>query len=164
MFLVKKVGFGALYFLIGHIINSLFETIVSFYGMGYTVGGVIIVSATICWVSRTLRIEFLKKNHKGDDSPEKSIFNGDLKGKLGYIVKTKDFKLEFVLNFIAAFIAIMIPVMRFCFAIGGATVFATAAPAVMIILWTLLMPIYMTILNAFTWLSAYNRVYKRREF
>ena len=164
MFLVKKVGFGALYFLIGHIINSLYETIVSYYGMGYTLGGILIVSATLCAVSRVLRIEFLKKNHKGDESDEKKIFNGELKDKLEYIVKTKDFKLEFWLNFIAAFIAIMIPVMRASLALGGATVFATASPLVTIILWTLLMPIYMTILNAFTWLMAYNRVYKRREY
>jgi len=167
MFLLKKVGMAVIYYVIGYIINTNANYIFASGGIlsnAITLPSIIITTVVLCAISRYLRIGSLKKNHKGDDSPEKAIFNGDAKGKILYIVKTHDFRLEAVLSGIVALISIGSTLINTAFQIGFPAIFANSANVVLLVCWILLMPIYISAFNLFTWYMAYNRVYKRREY
>jgi hypothetical protein len=163
----KKIGMTVVYYIIGFIIDANVNYLFAPGGMsyvGYTIPSIILVSFLLVIISRTLRAERLKKNHKGDDSPEKAIFNGELKGKLQYIVKSKEFKLEFIISIVIGVITIMSPIMTMSFAYGLRAVFAIPSTTVILVLWILLAPFYISALNLCSWLQAYNKAYKRKEF
>lgn len=167
MFLLKKVGMAIVYYILADIINTNANYIFAAGGIlsnAITIPGIIICSVVLCAVSRYLRIGKLKKNHKGDDSPEKAIFNGEIKEKLLYILKTDDFKLEAVLAFISAVWYIVSVLISTAFQIGFPAIFSNGANIALLVLWILLAPVYISAVNLFTWLMAYNRVYKRREY
>lgn len=163
----KKIGMAVVYYIIGFIINANTNYIFAPGGMsyvGYTVPSIILVSVVLVAVSRYLRIGRLKKNHKGDASDEKTVFNGELKGKLNYIVKSKEFKLEFIISAVVAVITIMSPLLQTSYAYGLQAVFSNSANVVLLVVWVLVMPFYISALNLWSWVMAYNRVYKRKEF
>lgn len=167
MFLLKKVGMAVIYYIIGYVINTNANYIFASGGIlsnAITIPSIIIVSVVLCAVSRYLRIGRLKKNHKGDDSDEKAIFNGEVKGKLLYILKTEDFKLEAVLSVIVGIVSIGSPLLKTGYAVGLPTLFANPANVVLLICWILLMPVLISAVNLLSWYMAYNRVYKKREF
>ncbi len=167
MFLIKKVGMAIVYYILGYIINTNANYIFASGGIlsnAVTIPSIIINTVVLCAISRYLRIGKLKKNHKGDDSPEKAIFNGETKGKLTYIVKTHDFKLEAILSFILAVWAIMSTLFAAAFQVGFPAIFSNPANIALLIGWIIIVPVYISAINLFTWLMAYNRVYKRREF
>lgn len=160
----KKIAMAAIYCLIGHVINSLIETLLGYNGVGYTILSVLIVGAALCASSRHMRVGKLKANHKGDASTEKTVFNSTLKDKIKFILGTPDFKVEAVLFVIISFLLFLIPNFTFLVTLGVKSVFSNSTNLIYFILWMLLMPIYMAILDVVAWISAYNRCYKRREF
>ncbi len=160
----KKILMTAIYCLIGHIINSLLNTIGAYNGNGYTIWSVLIIGAVLCASSRHIRVGKLKSIHKGDGSQEKAVFNSDLKAKIKFILKSADFKAEAVIFVIVSFILILIPYLQSSFAYGFDAVFANGSNVIYLIGWMILMPLYMALLDVIAWISAYNRCYKRREF
>lgn len=167
MFLVKKVGMAIVYYILAQFINTNANYIFASGGIlsnAITIPSIIITTVILCAISRYLRIGKLKKNHKGDDSPEKAIFNGETKGKLLYIIKTHDFRLEAILTTIAAIWAILSILFSAAFQVGFPTIFSNSANVALLIGWIIIVPIYVSAVNIFCWLMAYNRVYKRREF
>ncbi len=167
MFLIKKVGMAIVYYILGYIINTNANYIFASGGIlsnAVTIPSIIINTVVLCAISRYLRIGKLKKNHKGDDSDEKAIFNGETKGKLTYIVKTHDFRLEAILSVIVAVFSIGSILLNTALAVGFPAIFSNSANIVLLVAWVIFMPVYISAVNLFTWLMAYNRVYKRREF
>lgn len=160
----KKILMTAIYCLIGHIINSLLDTLFGYNGNGYTIWSVLIVGAVICASSRHIRVGKLKSEHKGDGSTEKAVFNSNVKSKIRFIIGTPDFKAEMVIFVILSFVLILIPYLGTSFAYGFDAVFSNSTNIIYLIAWMILMPLYMAALDVFAWLSAYNRCYKRREF
>ena len=158
---------AVVYYIIGYIINANTNYIFAPGGMsyvGYTIPSIIIISVVLVAISRYLRIGRLKKNHKGDESEEKRIFNSALKDKLTFIVKGKEFKLEFIISVVIGIITIASPIMQAAFAYGFPALFANSANIILLVLWILLMPFYISALNLWSWLMAYNKTYKRKEF
>ena len=168
MFLVRKVGMAVIYYILAYIINTNTNYIFASGGIlsnTITLPSIILCTVVLFSISRYLRIGKLKKNHKGDDSPEKALFNStETKQKLLYIAKTSDFKLEAVLSALAAIWAIMSILFSTALQVGFPAIFANSANIVLIIGWIIIVPIYASAVNLFCWLAAYNRVYKRREF
>lgn len=164
MFFIKKVGFGVLFYLIGYIIEGMVSGLLGYTGNGYHYLSLTVVSVVLFFVARTLRTAKLKKNHKGDDSPEKAIFNSDLKSKLLYVIKTDDFKLESALSFLVAPIMIFGPLLSLSFTYGLQSVFTEGKPYFLILVWMIIIPCFIAVLNAIAWVMAYNGAYKRKEF
>lgn len=164
--LLKKIGMCAIYFLIGRIVYWL-TGVIGFGnnngGNGYTYSQVIIIGVVLCAISYYLRDGKLRKEHKGDESKEKAIFNSSLREKIQFIVTTKDFKIETIFHVIAAFITVMIPLTESAIAYSFAAVFAVKSTIITIILWMIFVPIFMVVLNIASWLLAYNKCYKRKE-
>lgn len=160
----KKILMTAIYCLIGHIINSLIETLLGYNGSGYTIWSVLIVGAVICASSRHIRVGKLKSEHKGDGSTEKTVFNSDLKSKIKFIIGTPDFKAEAVIFVILSFVLVFTSFAGALFTYGFGEVFGNSDNVIYLIVWMILMPLYMAVLDVIAWLSAYNRCYKRREF
>ena len=164
MFFVKKVGFGILFYLIGYIIEGMVSGLLGYTGIGYNYISLTVASVVLFFVARTLRTAKLKKEHKGDDSPEKAIFNGDLKSKIKYVLKTDDFKLEFILSFIVAPVMIFAPLLSLSFTYGLQAVFTEEIPYMLILVWMIIIPCYIAVLNVIAWVQSYNGAYKRKEF
>lgn len=163
----NKIGMCIVYFAIGRIVYWI-TGILGFGningGNGYTYSQILIIGIVICACSYYLRDGKLRKEHKGDDSVEKSIFNSSLKEKIFFILKTSDFKIETIIHVIVSLVIIMIPLIESAIAYSFSAVFAIKSTIIMLVLWMIFMPIYMTILNVISWLMAYNKCYKRKEF
>ena len=164
MFFVKKVGFGALFCFVGYIIDGMVSGLIGYNGIGYHYLSLTVVSVVLFFMARTLRTAKLKKEHKGDDSPEQAIFNSDLKSKIKYVIKTADFKLEFILSFLVAPAMIFIPLLKLSFTYGLQSVFTDETPYMLILVWMIIIPCFIAVLNAIAWVMAYNGAYKRKEF
>ena len=121
----KKILMTAIYFLIGHIINTFIETLLGYNGNGYTPLSIIVLSVVLCASSRHIRVGKLKSIHKGDDSQEKVVFNSNLKTKIQFVVKSKDFKVEVVIFVIVSAILILIPLLQTSFAYGFDAILAS---------------------------------------
>lgn len=167
MFLLKKFGMAVVYFILASVINTNANYIFASGGIlsnAITIPSIILCTVILFAISRYLRIGKLKKNHKGDDSPEKAIFNGETKEKLLYIAKTPDFKLEAVLAFIFSVYEILRILFAAAFQVGFPAIFSNTANIALLIGWILIVPVYFSAMNLFCWLAAYNGVYKRKEF
>ncbi len=163
----KKIGMTALFYALGYIINANMNYLFAPGGMsyiGYSVPSIIVISVVLVAGGRMLRGERLKKNHKGDESEEKAIFNGNLKGKLLYVLKTKEFKLEFIISIVVSFIIVISPVMSYAYLYSFPVIFSTASSVFLVILGLLVTPFYISVLNALTWVMAYNKAYKRKAY
>lgn len=158
----KKIGMAILYYFIATLFSTLFDMF-GFYvarGVFFALVQIIGLGTILCSISRYLRIAKLKKEHKGDESEEKRIFNSDIKSKIKFIVKSADFKIEAVLFVLASLIIFVNP------ALGGAVIigFSGTAYAIMFIISVILSAVYMSLLDITAWIMAYNRCYKRREY
>ena len=163
----KKIGMAILFYALGFIINANMNYLFASGGMsyiGYSIPSIIVMTVVLVAGGRMLRGERLKKNHLGDDSDEKAIFNGELKGKYLYVVKTKEFKLECVISVVIGFIAIFSPVFEYAYHYSFPVLFANGTNIALIIFGLLLTPVYISALNAFTWVMAYNKAYKRKAY
>ncbi len=167
MKIIKKLGMCSVYFFVGYVVNY-FATM---FGLGNRNGGngyapipIILMGAAICWISYYLRVGKLKKEHKGDESAEKRIFNSDLKSKIKYVINTSDFKIESVIHVFVAIIAIMIPLIPFASYYGFSAIFSNPRNIIIVVLWIIIVPIYMAFVNATSWILAYNKCYSRKEF
>lgn len=165
--LFKKLGMSIVYFLIGMIVNWLASMIGlggNSGGNGYTVSSLMLIGIVLCAVSSYLRDGKLRKEHKGDESKEKAVFNSTLKNKLGFIMSTSDFKIETVIHIIISVILILIPVLQTAFAWGFSALFSNPTNIVISILGIVIFPICMAVFNIISWLIAYSKCYKRKEF
>ncbi len=160
---IKKVGMTIVYFGVGFI----FDYLLGMLGLGavngfYSLASIIVIGVVICGISGYLRDGKLRKEHKGDESEEKRVFNSTVKDKVSFIVKTPDFKSELVLIIISAVILIVMPILVGAAAYGAE--FFGPGTVVLIVLWMIFMPLYMIVLNIIAWYRAYNKCYKRKEF
>lgn len=163
----RKIGMTALFYVLGYIINANMNYLFAPGGMsyiGYSIPSIIVASVVLVAGAIYLRGDKLKKNHKGDDSEEKTIFNGDLKGKCRYIVNTKEFKLEFIISIVVSIILVATPVMQAAYLYSFPVIFADGANVALLIFALLLTPIYITALNLLAWVKAYNKAYKRKAY
>jgi len=157
---VKKIGMGFAYY----IIATLFSTLLDMFGIFITRGiffaivHVLVLGGIICASSRYLRIAKLKKEHKGDESQEKVIFNSDLKTKIKFIIATQDFKIEAVL-FVLISAWLLSPLV-----LGATEAIGLALAVLLLILAVILLSLYMAVIDIAAWIMAYDRCYKRREF
>lgn len=167
MKIIKKTGMGIVYFFIGSIVNY-FATLFGFGnrngGNGYTFTSILIIGIAISAVSYYLRTGKLKKEHKGDESKEKAVFNSSLKEKIKFVAGTSDFKIETVLHFIIAATTLLIPLVQTATAYGLSFGYIISSNLLMTILWMILVPMFMAVMNIITWIKAYNKCYKRKEF
>lgn len=158
----KKIGMAILYYFIATLFSTLFDMF-GFYvarGVFFALVQIIGLGTILCSISRYLRIAKLKKEHKGDESEEKRIFNSDIKTKINFIVKSADFKIEAVLFVLASLIIFVNP------ALGAVYLafFPGSVYFVMLIVLSVLMALYMAVWDIAAWIMAYNRCYKRREY
>lgn len=163
----RKIGMTALFYVLGYIINANMNYLFAPGGMsyiGYSIPSIIVASVVLVAGAIYLRGDKLKKNHKGDDSEEKTIFNGDLKGKCRYIVNTKEFKLEFIISIVVSIILVAIPVMQAAYLYSFPVIFSDGANVALVIFALLLTPFYITALNLLAWVRAYNKAYKRKAY
>ncbi len=163
----RKITAAVIFYALGFIINANMNYLFASGGMsyiGYTFPSVIVISIVLVASARFLRSDKLKKNHKGDESEEKKIFNGDFKGKCLYILNTKEFKLEFIISIVVSFIVIFSPIMQLAFLYGFPAVFSSGSSVVMIIVCLLVLPFYISALNILAWVMAYNKAYKRKAY
>lgn len=160
----KKIFTAVIFCLLGHIINTFLETLLGYNGTGYTILSIIVVGAVLCASSRHIRVGKLKSEHKGDDSTEKTVFNSDLKSKVKFILGSKNFKIEIAIYLFISLILVLIPYFQLSFAYGFDVVFSNSSNILYLIGWMILMPLYMAVLDIISWISAYNRCYKRREY
>ena len=163
----KKIGMAILFYALGFIINANMNYLFASGGMsyiGYSIPSIIVMTVVLVAGGRMLRGERLKKNHKGDESDEKRIFNGDLKGKCLFIVKTKEFKLEFIIGTVISLIAIFSPVMQFGFTYGFPAMIWNGSDIALLVISILALPFYISALNLLAWVMAYNKTYKRKAY
>ncbi len=163
----KKITAAVIFYALGYIINANMNYLFAPGGMsyiGYLFPSVILISVILVASARFLRADKLKKNHKGDESDEKRIFNGDLKGKCLYILKTKEFKLEFIISIVVSIIVILSPIMQFAFTYGFPSLILSGSDIVMLIGCILVLPFYISALNILAWVMAYNKAYKRKAY
>jgi hypothetical protein len=163
----KKIGMAILFYALGFIINANMNYLFASGGMsyiGYSIPSIIVMTVVLVAGGRMLRGERLKKNHKGDESDEKTIFNGDLKGKYSYVTKTKEFKLECILSIVFGFIAVLSPVFEYAYLYSFPVLFSSAGNVFLVLFGLLITPIYISAVNAFTWVAAYNKAYKRKAY
>ena len=161
MFFIKKVGFGALFYALGYVIEAFVSGILGYIGPGYHWFSLTVVAAVLFFAARPLRTAKLKKEHKGDDSPEKAIFNGEIKGKLQYVLKTDDLKLEFILSFVASLVMVLTPIFKTARAIGFVSFSVNWG---MFFAMFIIVPILFFVLDILNWVLAYDGAYKRKEF
>lgn len=163
----KKIGAAVIFYALGYIINANMNYLFAPGGMsyiGYLFPSVIVISLVLVAGAIYLRADKLKKNHKGDESDEKRIFNGDLKGKCLFIVKTKEFKLEFIIGTVISLIAIFSPVMQFGFTYGFPAMVWNGSDIALLVISILVLPFYISALNLLAWVMAYNKTYKRKAY
>jgi hypothetical protein len=163
----KKIGAAVIFYALGYIINANMNYLFAPGGMsyiGYLFPSVIVISVILVASARFLRADKLKKNHKGDESDEKKIFNGDLKGKCLFIVKTKEFKLEFIIGSVISLIAIFSPIMQFGFTYGFPAMIWSGSDIALLVISILVLPFYISALNLLAWVMAYNKTYKRKAY
>ncbi len=162
----KKIGMGIIYYIIATLFSTVFDMfgIIVSRGFFFAVLQALALGIIILAISRYLRIAKLKKEHKGDESEEKKIFNSDIKTKILFVIKSKDFITEVILFVIASTIIFLNPAMG-----GGAIASVGAFPSVaayvlLLIASIILTAVYMAVLDVAAWIMAYNRCYKRREY
>lgn len=160
--ILKKIGMAFIYYIIAVTFSTLFDMFGFYVARGpvWALLQIIALGAIILACSKTLRTAKLKKEHKGDESEEKRIFNSDLKTKIKFIIKTNDFIIECVLFLIASIIIFVHPGL-------GAVVlyfFPVRIYFVMLFILSVFMALYMAVLDIAAWIMAYNRCYKRREY
>ena len=163
----RKIGMTVIFYVLGYIINANMNYLFAPGGMsyiGYSIPSIIVASVVLVAGAIYLRGDKLKKNHKGDDSEEKTVFNGDLKGKCRYIVNTKEFKLEFIISIVVSIILIATPVFQYAYFYSFPVLFSNAVNAVLVILALLITPFYITALDLLAWVRAYNKAYKRKAY
>lgn len=163
----KKIGAAVIFYALGYIINANMNYLFAPGGMsyiGYLFPSVIVISLVLVAGAIYLRADKLKKNHKGDESDEKRIFNGDLKGKCLFIAKTKEFKLEFIIGTVISLIAIFSPVMQFGFTYGFPAMIWNGSDIALLVVSILVLPFYISALNLLAWVMAYNKTYKRKAY
>ena len=163
----RKIGAAVIFYALGYIINANMNYLFAPGGMsyiGYLFPSVIVISLVLVAGAIYLRADKLKKNHKGDESNEKRIFNGDLKGKCLFIVKTKEFKLEFIIGTVISLIAIFSPVMQFGFTYGFPAMIWNGSDIALLVISILVLPFYISALNLLAWVMAYNKTYKRKAY
>lgn len=163
----KKIGAAVIFYALGYIINANMNYLFAPGGMsyiGYLFPSVIVISVILVASARFLRADKLKKNHKGDESDEKRIFNGDFKSKCLYILKTKEFKLEFIIGTVISLIAIFSPIMQFGFTYGFPAMIWSGSDIALLVISILVLPFYISALNLLAWVMAYNKTYKRKAY
>ncbi len=162
---LKKIGMAVIYY----IIAVTFSTLLDMFGFYVSRGPVwaliqiIALGAILCACSKSLRTAKLKKEHKGDESEEKRIFNSDIKTKIKFILGTKDFIIEAVLFVLASVIIFINPALGGA-AVAGFGVTSATVYIVLLIVSAVLSALYMAALDVAAWIMAYNRCYKRREY
>ncbi len=164
--ILKKIGMGLIYYLIGTLFSTVFDMFGITLGRSYFSAFIhaVALGAIICAISRYLRIAKLKKEHKGDQSQEKVIFNGDLKAKVKYILGTVDFKIEAALCFIATFLIFVVRLLKLVAPLGYANVFSDPINILLLVAVMTVIPAFMLLVDMYAWVMAYNRCYKRREY
>ena len=163
----KKIGAAIIFYALGYIINANMNYLFAPGGMhyiGYLFPSVIVISVILVASARFLRADKLKKNHLGDDSDEKKIFNSDLKSKCRYILKTKEYKFEFIIGIVISIIAILSPIMQFGFTYGFPAMQWGSSDIAMLIISLIGLPFYIAALNLLAWVMAYNKTYKRKAY
>ncbi len=163
----KKIGISIVYFILGIIVNFL-ATMLGLGnangGNGYTIPALLLVGIALCAISIYQREAKLRREHKGDESREKRVFNSSVKEKLHFIITTKDFKIETVIHIIFSIVLIIIPFIQSVSARGFSAVFSQTFNVIILIVGVIAFPLCMMGFNIISWFIAYNKCYKSKEF
>lgn len=165
--IIKKLLISVAYFILGIIVNFLAAMLGLGNpngGNGYTVPALLLVGIALCAISIYQREAKLRREHKGDESLEKKVFNSSVKEKLHFIITTKDFKIETVIHIVFSIVLIIIPFIQSVSARGFSAVFSQTFNVIILIVGLIAFPICMMFFNILSWFVAYNKCYKRKEF
>lgn len=166
--LIKKIGSAIMYIIAGIFVDAFAR----FFGFGYNgsdgVGfgfsNIIIISIVIGSLSYNLRIIKIKAQNKGMESEEKSVFNDTVKSKISFIVKSADFKIEFILHIIISVAYTLWIFVKYLIANGIEQFFTYKINILLIIIGITIIPLYMAAVDIFVWYKAYNKCYKTKEY